>query len=389
MASEKLFYAMAIFAIVSFVSMAAGNVLLGISVLLYLVYAYKNGVCITEDSKKYYYFIGFFLLTMLLSAVGSGYLGKGLKEWADLWVWRLMPFVIITTAIKDYDKAKKILFAALVGFMIGVICVNYQGLHGDYRAAGFFGNSMTFGGYLCVYLPILIVLLFENDILQKYRWLTGVALVLGFIALIFNGTRGAWVALAPVLLFIMGRYSLKNKKYLILCLTVIVASGAILGNNRVFVDRVKSITSTTNRSNNERLLIWQSAYTMFRDHPVLGVGLGQYKDNYQQKYILPQAKEPYLTHAHNNFLQMLAENGIIGFVGFLTLLAGFIGYSFRCFWKESNPYALMMSMSTLALVLQGFTEYNFGNSAVMKSFWLAQGCLLILSNSYGKTKQNE
>lgn len=57
---------------------------------------------------------------------------------------------------------------------------------------------------------------------------------------------------------------------------------------------------------------------MFRDHPVLGVGLGQYKDNYQQKYILPQAKEPYLTHAHNNFLPMLAENGIIGFAGFFN-----------------------------------------------------------------------
>lgn len=385
MVSEKLFYAMVIFAIVSFVSIAAGNIFLGISVLLYMIYAYKNGVCITEESKKYYYFIGFFVLTMLLSAVGSGDLGKGLKAWADLWVWRLMPFVIVTTAIKDYDKAKKILFAALLGFMIGVIGVNYQGLHGNYRAVGFFSHPMTCGGYLCIYLPILLVLFFENDILHKYRWLAGSAFVLGFMALIYNGTRGAWVALAPVFLFIMGRYSLKNKKYLILCLAVIVASGAILSNNRVFVDRVKSITSTTNNSNNERLFIWQSAYTMFKDHPVLGVGLGQYKDNYQQKYILPQAKEPYLTHAHNNFLQMLAENGIIGFAGFLTLIAGFIGYSFRRFWKESNPYALMMSMSTLALVLQGLTEYNFGNSAVMKSFWLVQGCLLLLSNSYGRS----
>ena len=86
-------------------------------------------------------------------------------------------------------------------------------------------------------------------------------------------------------------------------------------------------------------------------------------------------------HAHNNFLQMLAENGIVGFVGFVTLLAAFIAYSLKRFWQENNPYALMMSMSALALVLQGFTEYNFGNSAVMKSFWLAQGCLLVLSYS--------
>lgn len=381
---EKLFYAMAIFAIVSFVSIAAGNVLLGISVLLYMIYAYKNGVCITEDSKKYYYFIGFFLLTMLLSAVCSGYLGKGLKEWADLWVWRLMPFVIITTAIKDYDKAKKILFAALLGFMIGVICVNYQGLHGDYRAGGFFGHPMTFAGYLCIFLPVLLVCFLEKNIYCKWRWLFGVSFILGIIALLFNGTRGVWLAILPVLLFILGYYILKRNKLAMLCLVLFIAAGAGLTQYKTFTDRLATITNTKYQSNTERLLIWKSAYTMFKDHPVLGVGLGQYKYNYQKHYISHQAKEPNLGHAHNNFLQMLAENGIVGFVGFLTLVVCFIGYSFKSFWQESNPYALMMSMSAFTLVLQGLTEYNFGNSAVMKSFWLVQGCLLILSNSYGK-----
>ena len=40
MIKERLFYAMVVFAIVSFVSIAAGNVLLGISVLLYMIYVY-------------------------------------------------------------------------------------------------------------------------------------------------------------------------------------------------------------------------------------------------------------------------------------------------------------------------------------------------------------
>ena len=166
-----------------------------------------------------------------------------------------------------------------------------------------------------------------------------------------------------------------------LCLALFILAGAGLSQYKPFTDRLATITNTKYQSNTERLLIWNSAYTMFKDHPVLGVGLGQYKDNYQKKYISPKAKEPYLSHAHNNFLQMLAENGVVGFVGFLTLITCFIGYSFKRFWQERNPYALMMSMSTLALVLQGFTEYNFGNSAVMKSFWLVQGCLLVMSTN--------
>ena len=46
----------------------------------------------------------------------------------------------------------------------------------------------------------------------------------------------------------------------------------------------------------------------------------------------------------------------------------------------------MMCVSSLALVLQGMTEYNFGNSAVMKSFWLVQGCLLVLSTNWKKSQ---
>ena len=378
MGKEKLSYAMLLFALASFVSIAVGNILLGIAALLYLLYAYKNGVFITDGARRYYHIIGFFILTMLLSAIGSGHLGKGLKTWADLWIWRLLPFVILTTAIKDYVKAKRILCAALIGVLIGVLCVDYQGFHGDYRAAGFFGNPMTFGGYLCIYLPVLLVMFFEKDLLQRYRYLAGAGFILSFIALIFNGTRGAWVALMPVFILIMGYYAFTNKKYLALCLVAIIGASAVLSTNQIFVDKVKSITSTTNRSNTERLLIWQSAYNMFRDHPVLGVGLGQYKDNYQQKYILPQATEKYLGHAHNNFLQMLAENGLVGFIGFVVMLVYIIGRNLVDFYQKRCPYSLIIACSTLALVLQGLTEYNFGNSAVMKSYWLMLGCVLVM-----------
>lgn len=141
--------------------------------------------------------------------------------------------------------------------------------------------------------------------------------------------------------------------------------------------RVQSITSTKYQSNTERILIWQSNYHMFQDHPVLGVGLGQYKDSYQKTYIS-------LGHAHNNFMQMLAENSFVGFLGFTLMISYFICHSLRRFWQTKSPYAFMISMYTLALVLQGLTEYNFGNSAVMKAFWLVLGCLLVLDYNYKK-----
>ncbi len=370
------------FALLSFISIALGNVLLGLTAAMFVAYTYKNKhkLTLAQGLRPYYYTIGFFVLTMLVSALASGDVALGAKRWADLWVWRLLPFFVLTLTIKDKMSAKKILLCALTGLTLGSLCLIYQGLSGDVRASGFFGHPMTFAGYFCTYLPVFLVCFLDERVLGKWRWCAGAAFVLGCLALLFNATRGAWLATAAVVLFILAYYGLRrHSKAAIACLLVLACAGAALTQYKPFMQRLNTITDSKFQSNTERLLLWSSAWNMYKDHPLLGVGLGQYKDNYQKKYISPQAKEPDLGHAHNNFLQMLAENGTIGFSGFVVLVACLVGYSFYSFFKQGDPYALMTSMSALALVLQGCTEYNFGNSAVMKSFWLVQGCLLVLA----------
>ena len=112
---------------------------------------------------------------------------------------------------------------------------------------------------------------------------------------------------------------------------------------------------------------------------LLGVGLGQYSKTYNDMslgYKSTEAKEK-LDHAHNNFIHMLAENGLIGFMGFSYMFGYFSWQSLKGWQRERNPYHLMIISTISALLLQGLTEYNFGNSALMKTFWLLFGCLLI------------
>lgn len=370
------------FAFTSFLSIAAGNIFLGIATALFLFFAYRNKIKIEEGFKGYYIAYSVFLVTMLLSAFLSGDVFKGFKVWADLWIWRWMPFVIVTMMISEFASAKKILLSSVFGVSMGFITLIYQGLAGAHRAAGFFGHPMTFAGYFCVFLPVLLVCFFEKNILGKFRYVSGILFLLGCIALFYNGTRGAWLALAPVILFIGIYYMLQNKRYMVLGLVFLIASGCVLMNNDRFIKRISSVTNvTTDTSNTERLLMWESAFNMVKDNPVLGVGLGQYKDNYQKKYILPEAKQPYLSHAHSNYMQMLAENGILGFLGFI----GFVGYilikNIVDFFDRRCPFSLIIACSTTALMLQGVTEYNFGNSAVVKIFWLILGCILVMKNN--------
>lgn len=384
MDTKNILYIMLyLFAILAFVSIAAGNIFLGIAVLFFLICIYKKKAAIDTDIKKYYYAIVIFVTTMLLSALFSGDIVYGLKRWADMWVWRLMPFVIITCCVKKEDSIK-ILKASCLGISIGILCLIYQGVSGDGRAAGFFGHPMTFAGYLCMYLPLLLLGYFENLFGVKYKYVSGIMFLAGLAALIFNGTRGAWIAVAMTAGILLLYYMVKNKRNFIVGIILVAVCSGILVNNSAFMHRMSTITNNKYQSNSERLLMWNSAWNMFKDHPVFGVGLGQYKDNYQQKYISPKAKEPNLEHAHNNFMQMLAENGMVGFLGFMTMFTYIIWHNFRKFLISKNIYSIAICAVTITLLLQGFTEFNFGNSAVVKVYWLILGCLVVLAENVNK-----
>mgnify|MGYP004546337869 FL=1 len=124
------------------------------------------------------------------------------------------------------------------------------------------------------------------------------------------------------------------------------------------------------QTNIDNIIMWHSAFQMGMDHPIMGVGKGNYIAEYQQVYISPLATEPDQGHAHNNFMQYLAENGIVGLLSYLGLLTAFFTWSWK---RRKNIYAMMMFTSTLALVLYSLTDYTFAGYGAMRLYWLIMG----------------
>lgn len=374
-----------IFIFGSFISIALGNIFLGILTFCFFIKIYQKKINIDSGCRRYFIIISLFVTTMLISAVFSGDIVYGLKRWADMWIWRFMPFVVVIFLLNNYFDAKKVMLTGFAGITLTSVYAVYQGLSGMSRANGFYGHPMTLGGWLCIFLPLLLIEFFERKLLGKYYWLAGLAFCICSAGLVFNGTRGAWLAVAIVSAVLLVYYMFKSKRNLAVSIIFVALISTVLVNNPKFMHRLDTIDDFDKyQSNTERILIWQSAWNMFKDHPILGVGLGQYTENYQQKYISPQAKEPKLGHAHNNFMQMLAENGIVGFAGFVIMF-GYIIFKNLITWvKVRNVYALMIVSATVCLLLQGFTEYNVGNSAVIKMYWLVLGLLVVLSEFYRK-----
>lgn len=450
-----LFVFLCLFSGVSFISIAGANILLGLSTLLFLILLFLNkSINVIDDGKKYLKIIAVLACTLLVSALCSGNFVQGLKTWADFFVWRLMPFVIVLSVFVVKEKVNKILTSVICGFTIASLYVIYKGIfvyHCNISyggASGFVGHPMAFAGMSCILLPILYVFIIKENLNNYLRLFYSIAFIIGCIASFFNATRGAWIALAIVLLVESVVIAFKNKRIILLLVSIVIVSTAILVENQSFVKRASSICDLKSASVASRLIMWDTALTMFQKQPLLGVGLGRYKFVYQDEYMKPQLEEKRdamrnlpgfdkldsseqeliltsqaniweikglkklkqvdrrkirseyeklampnllvkLGHAHSNIFQILAENGLIGFWGYVFAFGFILWKNIKNYLMNKNTYALMIVGSTTALMLQGLTEYNFGNSSVMKIYWLVLACLIVLIKVYNEEKLSE
>ncbi|MCC7103524.1 MAG: O-antigen ligase family protein [Chloroflexi bacterium] len=93
---------------------------------------------------------------------------------------------------------------------------------------------------------------------------------------------------------------------------------AVLDNFGVFDVRTAQITPE-NFAVVERMAHWQAGWGMFLEQPWLGVGAGNYPARYEE-YMMPGWVQP-LGHAHNYYLNMAAETGIVGLLALVGALA--------------------------------------------------------------------
>ena len=132
----------------------------------------------------------------------------------------------------------------------------------------------------------------------------------------------------------------------------------------------------------ERMAHWQAGWYMFLDHSWLGVGAGNYANAYPD-YSVGMWREP-LGHAHNYYLNMLAELGVVGFSVLIVLLA----LTFRTLGaaivgsERVSAHEALFWRATLAGALGGlivFCVHNVFDSLFVHSVNVQVGVLLGLA----------
>jgi O-antigen ligase len=209
-----------------------------------------------------------------------------------------------------------------------------------FRAFGTFGQPNPFGGFMGLLAPLAAAAALggaysfyrsraRRDLLLAGFYAAATALLL--VGLLMSWSRGAWLGFAAAAgvvtvllprrawmggLLLLAGASLLASLWAANLLPVTVTSRITSATAELFAfDDVRGVDITTaNYAVVERLSHWQAALNMARAHPWLGVGMGNYEYAYPT-YRLINWPEP-LGHAHNYYLNMLAEGGLIGLIGY-------------------------------------------------------------------------
>jgi len=183
------------------------------------------------------------------------------------------------------------------------------------RAFGFFPDPHNFAFFVNLCLFAGLGYLFSRGKITSKIWI-GAAVVLMILAIGISFSRGAYLGLLAGGLFFAGVF-LKRSGVLG---KAIVAAAAIfvlifIFNSNIITQRLVSSFNLKEGSNAERYKNWVQAADMIRDYPLGGVGLGNYA-----RTVDSMAENRSSIYAHNLFLDIAAETGILNAIVFLCLV---------------------------------------------------------------------
>jgi len=143
------------------------------------------------------------------------------------------------------------------------------------------------------------------------QYLPAVGLVVMAVALIFTLSRGALLGLALALVALLGGLArLGRVRWTLVAIATLGIATLCYAGWIGLTPLVERVTGNTYRG---RVIQWASTLPMVRDFPLLGVGLGAYRDIYPWYQPLALSPDTYTyPYAHNDALQLVVETGVIG-----------------------------------------------------------------------------
>ena len=301
--------------------------------------------------------------------------GLTLKEWVR-WLTILLLYILVVNLFQDRKNLTRLLnsllalsiFEALYGLFLfatgsPTLLWYKKPDYATHRVHGTYRNPDHFAGYMEMAAPLHLsqVLTWRHESIyateERSKRLLGLFLVVILsLSLFFSISRAGIVAFISSMAF---WFLLKSKeetatgsrigRYLWLFIILLAAYLLWVGLGPILERFVK----TTETIEKGRMLVWKDTLTMIKDFPLFGTGLGTYQYAFPHYKTFPM--QVVFDHAHNDYLELLAEGGISLVLPFLWGLWRILRWSLT----SSSLITLGAATGMVALLIHSFFDFNF------------------------------
>ena len=314
------------------------------------------------------------------------------------WSGAFFSALLVVLMLNSIGRIRVLLFFLLISGLlmallgIGQYLLGIDWVHQHIVPAATFANKNMAGQYGVLIFPIAVAFfLYTRN--GAFAWFYAIVIALIMVYIFYVRARGAWigfvfevVVLAALLAYVRIRHDYRffadlPTKRIALAVSMALFLGmsyvtpAMLGNEEKVMaasigsnpqdlrsstgfDVLSSAVGGAGYSANKRFTIWANSMGMFRDHFLFGVGLGNWTIHYA-KYQSFFKQDPELLHnkfhanAHNDYVEILCELGIIGFALFLWVFFALFKVFLGLLTLARNNRELFLFFVCLTAALSG------------------------------------
>lgn len=323
-------------------------------------------------------------------------------------IWYIASFTVLTViVIKTEEDLKRAFWCIFIPLTFGilVVIVRHAMMGFSFEDINkpmwpFFRNHVNYAAIVTIFLPFIwLARQWYPKGTFKYR-LLGFSILLYVVAIYLSYTRTCYIALMLILpfVFVLKRKLLKPALIAAVVLGTVVVSYLMHDNKYLdfapdynetiihdeFGDHLSSTFEGKDVSSMERVYRWVAIMQMYEDRPVFGFGPGNFFP-YYMKYTVSSfetyvSDNPERSTAHNYFLLLLAEQGIVGvliFIGLTIIIFAYGDTVYHRMVNEADKRVVMILLVVMAMIYMNLMLSDLLESdKVGPFFFMALGLLV-------------
>ena len=383
---------------------AVRYIFLCLFILLFIIYFFawqRRFVTVSSFLIKMVFVTGAaFALWSMLSLTGAINYREGYWEISRHLLHLVLLFIIMTAVIQESSQLLKICcivtIVSLLQSIVGILQfyeIAFTGLPGNYKPYGFMTNRNLFGSAQAFLLPFAIYVFYAGK--KFWKIIAAFAITGLIVSLLLSQTRSAW--LSGIAFFIVSAILVlffvpsMRKKWILsslaaIAVTAVLVSLLILTNKesslaKSITERAASLTINTSSKSEadvntaERLKMWKKTLNMVKDHPLTGVGSGNWKvvipsyglanTVFAKGYFAPD-------RVHNMYLQIASETGVPGAIFYfgMWVMIAWIGFKVIRNTKDVNKKILVILMLAGLAAIATDSFFSFAAERIEHSLYM-------------------